>query len=879
MRLRETVQQKERELKRREVKQRRRKKAVLRKEEELLQSRLKVLLIFTNVFAYSQSTYMYLHFQAVEEKKYEHWTRMGEPNFTTVLQPISAHRTLETAVPVPMVSLPPGEEGRSSPVSSDSSSPSTIVSALDHERASLTYSQEDSPVLSAASQSDQELATAHSEAEDEMIEKESIKEELSGGEKEHHEKSGKLASGEPPCSTPLTQGTASPKRSASPTSVPEELSTSLKTPSPERSLSPTHHLVPMEEAVTSASRGNAVPPCSSLPASPPQHDTSLAKLASPSYSSGFEPSPTPSSSLPSAHSPSPSQDLSAAPTLREVAVVDHPAQLVVGCSVLVGNTVKGVVRFIGETDFAKGLWIGVELDNACGKNDGSVQGTRYFTCAPNYGVFAPPSKIQVLDHTRLSDSVREDGMSSAAEEELESTMEQASSELASVSSLATPDTESIAEQLNAKKEHLQQSQEQEGLLSTILDSRKDAIPSLAPSVGLHLLEPRGEAPSSEHSVISSLSDEVPEQLSEEEAAAEDASQRTVSPSDAHMPRDVQAATEPTPTLHIIQVERDHEVQVNNVTQQLVKQLTSEAFSTIHGIWRSKQQGHSPAEQIVQRQEEKPKLAVRNKEERAERITDQLLGMLVESEVDLVCNIRNARKESSLPVIAEMRSPPPTVDTPPPPAAATPNSLLIRREAQAMGAPLAMVPSHRKAVNEITACAWNAVKNGALGVENPLPPVELVKKLCPSPFQDTRRCEESVLLLIFELAIETMRTESCQHSSTVGRLAATCCPQVMTLEQLQESVYSQLHRGRLPVQLPTVKYLHGNTRPGGKDVDFVDSILIQELRNEEPSWVDYEEDERQVKARTADAILSTLLAETVDILNNIREKRKARLRTS
>ena len=82
---------------------------------------------------------------------------------------------------------------------------------------------------------------------------------------------------------------------------------------------------------------------------------------------------------------------------------------------------------------------------------------------------------------------------------------------------------------------------------------------------------------------------------------------------------------------------------------------------------------------------------------------------------------------------------------------------------------------------------------------------------------------------------------------------------MSLEQVQESVYSQLHRGHLPGQLPTVKYLHGNTCPGGEKVDFVDSILIQEVHNEEASWVDYEDDERQVKLRTADAILDTLLS--------------------
>ena len=60
--------------------------------------------------------------------------------------------------------------------------------------------------------------------------------------------------------------------------------------------------------------------------------------------------------------------------------------------VVVGNKL-GTLRFCGTTEFATGIWAGVELDTAEGRNDGTVKGMRYFHCENNHGIFVSPQKL------------------------------------------------------------------------------------------------------------------------------------------------------------------------------------------------------------------------------------------------------------------------------------------------------------------------------------------------------------------------------------------------------------------------------------------------------------------------------------------------------
>jgi dynactin 1 len=71
-------------------------------------------------------------------------------------------------------------------------------------------------------------------------------------------------------------------------------------------------------------------------------------------------------------------------------------ELAVGQVVQLATGQKAVIRFIGETAFSSGEWVGVELEEPTGKNDGSVKGDRYFDCEMGFGMFVRPQTMSVI---------------------------------------------------------------------------------------------------------------------------------------------------------------------------------------------------------------------------------------------------------------------------------------------------------------------------------------------------------------------------------------------------------------------------------------------------------------------------------------------------
>jgi len=74
--------------------------------------------------------------------------------------------------------------------------------------------------------------------------------------------------------------------------------------------------------------------------------------------------------------------------------VDH---LEVGNVVLLRKRGLGIIRYKGPLHCHddQQIWLGVELKSADGKNDGTVQNKKYFSCTPNHGVFVRQVKRKI----------------------------------------------------------------------------------------------------------------------------------------------------------------------------------------------------------------------------------------------------------------------------------------------------------------------------------------------------------------------------------------------------------------------------------------------------------------------------------------------------
>jgi len=77
----------------------------------------------------------------------------------------------------------------------------------------------------------------------------------------------------------------------------------------------------------------------------------------------------------------------AAPPVMDINTDDQPKVGDVAHFTSDGQKNNGIIKFLGDTSFSKGIWCGCELDDAIGKNNGTIKGVTYFVCKQKHGLF------------------------------------------------------------------------------------------------------------------------------------------------------------------------------------------------------------------------------------------------------------------------------------------------------------------------------------------------------------------------------------------------------------------------------------------------------------------------------------------------------------
>lgn len=153
-------------------------------------------------------------------------------------------------------------------------------------------------------------------------------------------------------------------------------------------------------------------------------------------------------------------------------------------TILIGDRVlvrgqQGEVRFVGNTKFAPGTWIGIELDNAVGKNDGSLNGVRYFECKKkdgNYGVFVRESLIELV---RRKEEVLEQHNIKNTVNKLQTKLKNTKHEL----NVLQNEAETLRYELSVAQDRCGVAEERAEIIETEKDYLEDRVESLSKNLG------------------------------------------------------------------------------------------------------------------------------------------------------------------------------------------------------------------------------------------------------------------------------------------------------------------------------------------------------------------------------------------------------------
>ncbi|XP_021341745.1 centrosome-associated protein 350-like isoform X1 [Mizuhopecten yessoensis] len=535
-----------------------------------------------------------------------------------------------------------------------------------------------------------------------------------------------------------------------------------------------------------------------------------------------------------------------------------------------GARSPGILLFKGKVTFAPGIWAGVELEAADGRNDGSHEGIRYFTCHPGHGVLVPGDDLMPAPAIR---SPRREGFSSHDDDSI-TTDDQEDSDLSKVISEAEINVSNFSDGLPSPRAPIDRSQHQkEALTDTITDhilaevvrddmntinriqGRKTAPSAVAqePSNRLEVPQPGANTPHMNGSVDSDGERDI-NQNDKRSQMTEKLTKNLLNDAIDDM-------------ITIRNKQRNRQDPLRSGYQDQVFSPTQE----IEHVWGRGSQGEKP-DNPPRPVSPLPGSTSRATKEGNKELDEGLNDLLFDDKVDEYI-------DDEIISSPKMNQPPPPYPGLQPELITDTGNLDFQQIQEEV---FFAVPHERHEIEEVVSSAvdvfWNQRRYGE-SLEGLEPPDTYYSTEDNNNDVDSksRRVFEKLLFdstgdIIRDIYKEEDQDTTCawkQTKRTRQKYYRGANPPT-TIDVLKPIVQKAVIE---ILGLNGSRKVDKNRWSVRKKKDHVDNILVEELREEEPDWVNYDDDETAVKMQLTEAIFETLLTDTVQTMNKIYRKKQ------
>lgn len=554
--------------------------------------------------------------------------------------------------------------------------------------------------------------------------------------------------------------------------------------------------------------------------------------------------------------------------------------------VKVENLMIGTIRFLGKTSFSPVIVAGVELDQPMGTNNGTFQGKQYFRCSDDYGLFTTIEKLKLYKEDTETKNLKSESESSSTVKEVDESLEDNLAKTIEDDGSYSEDFESSSKKSGSSDLPVKQTSVHDEHLSSVSSESLNVVADVISNKELSDKSPPKEVDAFNKEIIEEL--DLKSTASDSKSAATD-------------PESISVADIPSPK------KLDVEPLVDDITDGIMKTIIAETIAVVSphptkelsavktdditttALTSPKQETMSKTADVATKKllndaltvmlnvmKEKDKKLLEQEDRLQKRSGGDFFSLLADDD-----DIENLSPDDNDGFTADMKDVHDQL-----------NLLIgdddedeedeIEKEGPTKKIEVKMkVPFNQKDTRHLVSLALDEIEQHKKDLET-LRRLQVPDTILTLSFDGEELDEESTILyktLIFDVTLHLYcEIKAFGELQTAKRAPWLKVPRKTFSKFVREThVFGEdlsekiahyvcacmgLEEGR-----PSLTHIKKKLPLNLAKKDYVDAVLVEELREEEALWVNYDEDELRVKFQLADNILDSLLQETVDIINN------------